>query len=365
MAGGAWRARARELGANPGLNWCGAWPPRAGLPGRIGCVSGAFELPRESRGKRRTPLDVRLGALAETQYGVVTFDQLRRLGFSSDQVERRIQLGRLHRLHRGVYAVGHRHLPNEALFIAAVLALGSKAVLSHKAAAALWDFAPEEWSFMGEASHLIDVTIPRRVRQRPGLRIHPVRTLEMADTTLRKGIPVTTPVRTLRDLADTATSDSTLRRLLHEAEVQERVSIHQLRTYLQNGSNRNGAPRLKALIAPGPTPTRSELEDRTVELLGRDRLPRPRTNARVPDVPAAGTVDMLFETQRLVIECDGDRYHKTAFKRASDARKQAALEAAGYRVIRLTWDDVNDEPEQTLARVRNALALDTPAQQPA
>jgi very-short-patch-repair endonuclease len=138
---------------------------------------------------------------------------------------------------------------------------------------------------------------------------------------------------------------------VHEAEVQRRVGHGRLAAQLARADGRRGAARLAAIVADGPAPTRSELEDRLLDLSSRHRLPRPRTNTRV----GAFEVDFLFPDHRLVVETDGDRYHATRAARRWDATRQARLEAAGYRVLRVTWEQVTAAEAQTADRLRQAL----------
>jgi len=167
---------------------------------------------------------------------------------------------------------------------------------------------------------------------------------------------VTSPAHVLLDLAATTESDEVFRRTLHEAEVQGRVTHDQLHAELGRHPGHPGAPRLSAEIADGPTPTRSPAEDRLVELLRRNGFGSFETNARIPGLPRWIEVDVLFAADKLVIEVDGDRFHKTRYRRRSDARKQAIVEAAGLRVIRLMPDELEPNREaQTVARLRHAI----------
>jgi very-short-patch-repair endonuclease len=248
-----------------------------------------------------------------------------------------------------VYAVGHSDLSDHGRFRAALLAIGRDAVLSHCPAGALWGF----WNWDRSA---VDVTVPRRLRSRAGIRLHAVRALVARDSTHRSGIAVTTPARTLLDLADVVTSDRALRRAVHEAEVQRVVTHRQLRAQLRRADGRRGARRLAAIVATGPAPTRSELEDVTLELLRRHGFPRPQTNVRVRTVGQRAEVDFLFADLDLVIEADSARYHDTKPRREADARKQALLESAGYGVIRLDWLQVTHEEQHTVCRLRRVFA---------
>jgi hypothetical protein len=228
--------------------------------------------------------------------------------------------------------------------LAAVLALGAGAVLSHRSAAALWGFWPPDAP--------MDVTAPSR-RRRADVRTH-LAALRPEDITQRRGIPVTMPARTLLDLADVV-SGQALRRAVNEALIQRRASVPGLKAQLERDGDRlRAAARLRAILAYA-SPTRSELEDRTLELIAQAGLPLPRSNVRL-DLHPPVEVDFLYSTHRLVLEADGHRFHSTKIAREDDARRQARIEAAGYLVMRLTWEDVTQEPGQTVRRLRNALA---------
>jgi len=302
---------------------------------------------RNSSGQRRAAPDATLAAVAGGQHSLVTATQLRQVGVDHDATDYRLRVGRLHLIHRGVYAVGHPELTPEGRFLAAVLALGDGAVLSHLPAAILWQILRKLW--LPDDSD-IDVTTPRRLKPRPGIRPHSAPTLKPADWTRFKGIPVTTPARTLLDVA-TLLPARTFRRAVHEAEVQRRVNHRQLRAQIAGRGTRSAAV-LRAVIDEGPAPTRSGLEDDALDLLREHGFLRPETNARVEGFE----VDLFYADHRLVIEVDSERYHGTAYARRNDARKQARLEAAGYRVIRLDEHDVNVARELTARRLRQAMA---------
>jgi very-short-patch-repair endonuclease len=297
-----------------------------------------------------------LHALADRQRGLITYRQLRALGFSDAAVARRLALGRLHRVHRGVYAVGRRGLSREGSFLAAVLALGDDAALSHFAAAALW----ECWK--GKATP-VDVTVPRHIRPRPGIRVHRTGELrveaeaEAEGTTIHRGIPVTTPARTIRDLAGTMYSERAFRRVVHEALARELVDLATLQAEIDGARPRcPGLARLRAEIVDGAKPTRSGLEDDMVEMLRRHGTPSFETNVHVPGTPDWVEVDILFRAQKLVIEVDGAAWHSTPFRGELDAYKEMLLEATGHRVIRVTESEVAPHWERhTMARVWAAL----------
>ena len=280
----------------------------------------------------------------------MTYEQLRAIGFSDAAIARRLALGRLHRIHQGVYAVGRRELSREGVFLAAVLAVGGDAVLSHFAAAALW----ECWT---GRTVPVDVTVARKLRPRRGIRPHAVDALPAIATDIHRGIPVTTPARTIRDLAGVMYSERAFRRLVHEALAQRIVDLATLQAEIDRaGPRRRGIRRLRAEIADGAKPTRSGLEDDMVEILRRHDLPSFETNVHVPGTPAWVEVDVLFAAQQVVIEVDGGPWHSTPFRRDLDAYKQKLVEATGHRVIRFTEDDVEPRSEtQTMTRVWRAL----------
>jgi very-short-patch-repair endonuclease len=296
----------------------------------------------------QAPVDTRLARLASRQHGIVTARQLRALGVSTRARDHRVQIGRLHPIHRGVYAVGHRNLSEKALFIAAVAAIGADAALSHVSAAALWGLMRPH----GDSD--VDVTVTRSIKPRPGIRLHVTRSLPPSDVTHHHGIPVTTPARTVFDL-DQVLSERNLRRLVHEGEVQRLVTNDDLREQLHRSPGRRVGPRLRAIVDEGPVRTRSEFEEVTYDLLRRNRFPRPTTNTPLPGLPSWLEVDFHFPGTSLVIEADGERFHGTRWRRRTDARKQAMIEAAGFRVIRLTWEQVTGDEAQTVRRLRRAL----------
>ena len=246
-------------------------------------------------------------------------------------------------MHRGVYAVGHRNLTDAGLFMAAVLAVGKDAALSHLSAAQHYRLR----TFNRDNGAWVDVSTTRHVKPRRYIRLHTVRHL---DATTRDGIRTTTPARTLLDLGDVLTPRQHAR-AVHEAEVQRLVTLDALHAEIARSPGRGAATRLHAIIADGPAPTRSELEDAMLALLKRHGLPRPEVNARI----GADEVDLYFPGSALVVELDGWRYHGTRVRHRLDADKQARLEAAGLRVLRADWEQVTARETQTADRLRQAL----------
>jgi very-short-patch-repair endonuclease/predicted transcriptional regulator of viral defense system len=292
------------------------------------------------------PADAVVRDLADHQHGVVARRQLLEAGLTSDMVKNRLERGQLLPLHRGVYAVGHRRLRREGHWLAAVLAVGPGAVLSHRDAAALHGIRPAN-------RPTIDVTTAARGRRdRPGITLHRA-TFHTADITILDAIPVTTVARTLVDLATTVPPDH-LAKALSEAERLQLLDLDALkatrvRTYGRHGTGDRVLRKALAEHAKlGTTLTRSSLEDRFATLVRRAGLRNPLANLQLHGIE----VDALWPEQRLVVELDGYAYHHTrrAFQR--DRTKDALLATAGYTVVRFTHDDVVRRPE----RVANTLA---------
>jgi Transcriptional regulator, AbiEi antitoxin/Protein of unknown function (DUF559) len=284
--------------------------------------------------------------LAAVRDGVVSVHQLRACGLEDHAIARRVRAGRLHRLYRGVYAVGHPGLTLRGRFRAAVVACGDRAVLSHFAAAAAWGF----WTW---EERLIDVTIRSGTRDIDGIRVHRSRTLER-DVRVRHGIRVTSPARTLLDLAAVLPGRA-LRRVARRAQAQRTVSIRQILELLARANGHHGAERLRAVIADGPAPTRSDLEDLLLDLLDEAGIERPEINAPLRFGAQTIVPDYLWRAHRVAIEADSVTWHDHKLTREHDADKQAQLEAAGLRVLRITWRQITRSPQQTLSRIRAAL----------
>ncbi len=294
--------------------------------------------------------ELHMQAVAGRQNATITNRQLNTIGFSPAAITRAVKAGHLHPKHRGVYAVGRPDLTVEGEFHAAVLAIGDGAMLSHLSAAKLLGF----WKGKTDP---IEVTVARRIRSRRGIRVRHAKPSPPTKTV--NNIPVTTPSHTVLDCAATMYSDRAFRRLVHEAEAQRKTNPAELQAEIDRFPDHPGAARLAAEIADGSKPTRSGLEDDVVEILRRHDFPPFDTNVHIPGTPDWVEVDILFRADNLAIEVDGGPWHATQFRRKLDAHKQALVEAAGVRVMRLTEDDVENE-RQTLARVRYALTSARP-----
>lgn len=275
---------------------------------------------------RATP-DLLIARIAARQHGVVSIGQIHAAGLDKHQVLHRVRTARLHRIHRGVFAVGHSHLSKEGRWKAATMAGGDAAVLSHRSAASLWELLPNH-----ETSD-IEISVPGDSgrRRRAGIRLHRCPSLLQEHVTRRLGIPVTTPSRTLSDLRG-AVSPQELRRAQRQADVL-------------------GLPLGSSASSDG---TRSELEHRFLELCRKHRLPAPEVNVRVGSL----VVDFLWPSRDLIVETDGYRYHRGRIAFEEDHSRDLRLQTLGYNVIRLTYRQVMDCPEEVIAGLSKALSVD-------
>src|SRR4051794_8684632 len=256
-----------------------------------------------------------LAELAARQHGVVTTKQL---GMTSGAISKRARAGTLHRVHRGVYAVGHARLSEKGAFMAAVLAAGEHAVLCGLSAAVLW----QAWR---RKVHEIHVLVPRDRRPYPGFRIHTTRHLHPSDITTHDGIPVTTIARTLVDLTDTLTTHQ-LANVIHEAAFRNRFNRQATLAAMTRANGRRNLNRLAEALKAEGAGTRSHAEDRFLELIAD--LPQPKVNTKI----AGLEVDFAYDD--LMIEIDGPGHNRPRTRR-EDAARDAALRRAGYEVIRI------------------------------
>jgi very-short-patch-repair endonuclease len=228
--------------------------------------------------------------------------------------------------------------------MAAVLAAGPKAVLSHRSAAALWQIRPSD------RAH-IDLTTPRRLQPRPGL--HPHRAVLANDEiTTKDNIPTTTPARTLLDLAAVLPSHA-LERALHQAEIRHRGDQLSLDELLERHAGARGIKALRHILATqrlGATITRSKLEDDFIAFLAETDLPRPNVNTIIE----GEEVDFAWSESRLIVELDGYDTHSNRQAFEDDRARDRMLQAAGWRVVRITWRQLH-EGRRTLERELRAL----------
>ncbi len=290
--------------------------------------------------------DRAIDELAGRQHGVVARRQLLDAGVASHVIDRRLRAGRLRRVHQGVYQVGPVTAPRAAE-MAAVLACGASAVLSHRSAAALWRLTSEP-----EAGP-VEVITRAGNRPRRGLRLRRMGTLRADEVTKLSGIPVTTASRTLYDLAATTESRG-LERAVGEAFALRLTTPAQLWSVVSRHARTRGSANLRAILEAGePALTRSEAEERFLALIRKARIQRPTANVKIGRVE----VDFLWRRERLVVEIDGFAYHSSAGAFERDRRRDAVLIGAGYRVARITWRQLADEPEAVIARLVKALAV--------
>lgn len=295
-------------------------------------------------------IDARIARLAGEQYGVVARRQLVDLGVHGRAIHARLARGLLIPLHRGIYAVGHQQLRQEGRWLAAVLAAGPDAVLSHRDAAALHGIRsmPER--------RKVTVSTPAHARRIEGAWLKVRRALTPEDVAVTRGIPVTSPARTLVDLAPMLTPGQ-LQSTLGEADRRGLLDVAAVERALRRTKGRHGQghARLRAALEAharhGAVLARSELEERFLDLVIDAGLPRPLLNA-----PAAGfEVDALWPDRRVIVEMDGWAHHKERAAAARDRDKTNRLQAAGYRVFRFLHGDLVYRPAAVAETIRDAL----------
>lgn len=303
-------------------------------------------------------IEQRIAVLAAGQHGVVARSQLLGLGMTPSRIQRFLASGRLRRKHHGVYLLGHLTgslEPALAREMAAVLAGGPGTVVSHGHAAALWEIAPRP-----PAPIPVHVLVPGRAPlKRPGITAHRAPDLAPADVTSVRGIPVTTPLRTIRDLAAIATHRE-LERVVARAERGGLVNAKELEGLVARRRGRPGGPTLRAVIhrAGGPAFTRSEAETRFLDLIRGSGIPAPQVNA----VVHGHEVDFYWPGHRIAVEIDGFAYHRSRRSFARDRQRDAdLLTAAGVSVLRFTWAQVTRRQKATLVTLARALARPAPS----
>jgi hypothetical protein len=294
-------------------------------------------------------------ALAGRQYGVLSLAQAQDLGLSASVVHKRTTSGRLHRIHRGVYAlVPAALLSRHGHLMAAVLAGGPGAVLSHRSAAEL-----HELRVSGRP--LIEVTVPgSHLRTRPGIEIHCSRTLSAADVTTVAAIPCTTVAGTLLDLGGIL-RDRQWERAYDQAAILEVLDARALDDQLARNPRHPGSRRMRIVLAEhraGSRATWSELEELLLALCRGAGFPPPEVNAWVApdDGEPAMRVDFLWRRQRLVVEADSHRFHGIDRAFETDRRRDQRLAVAGWKAIRVTWRQLHDTPEPTAQTIGRLLA---------
>jgi hypothetical protein len=267
--------------------------------------------------------DVLIARIAARQHGVISAAQLRRCGLTRNAIAWRAQIGRLFPIHRGVYAVGHPGLTDHGRWKAATLALGPRAVLSHRSAAELWELLPHS-----DALPQLTLPYPASPAKRAKLIVHRSRTIARTRTTSRDGIPVTMPARTLADLAGVA-SAAEVRRATRAAE-------------------KRGLPLDPDHVSEK---TESDLERDFIAICRRYGVPEPEVNVRI----GRYRVDFLWRTPRLIVETDGYVYHRGRQAMRDDNDRDLELELRGLRVIRIDDSRIAEDPAGVARSIRGLL----------
>jgi Protein of unknown function (DUF559) len=286
--------------------------------------------------------------LAQRQHGVVSRRQLLEIGMGRRAIEGRLKRRLLHEVFRGVYVVGARRISKRGRWMAAVLACGGGAVLSHRSAGRLWRLLPT-------AAEWIDVTCPEAEVERNGIVGHRSR-LRDDEWLTWDGVPATSPVRTIFDLGAVLQMRE-LERAFHEAEAREVTDRVSLPMLLERYPGRRGSKNLRALLeARRPSGvTRNDFEEAFVGLVDRYGLPRPRMNAHLALRGRFFEIDALWERERLAVELDSRGIHGTHKKFESDRQRDRILVAEGWRTMRVTWRQLRDEPHEIAEDLTKAL----------
>ena len=290
--------------------------------------------------------DLALAALAARQHGVASRCQLLELGYGAAAVRYRVSVGRLHPLHVGVFAIGHLRVTPRGRYMAAILAGGEEALLSHQSASSVWEV-------LSSARAVIDVTVPGRGPDvRPGIALHRRQSLHPDDRAEVDGLRVTSVARTLRDLA-AVVPPRRLERAVEEAEWPRLLDLRALEAVSERRRGRPGSTAIaRVLRERRDSPwTRSELERRFLALCSAAGLPSPVVNGRL----LGFEVDFHWPEHRLVVELDGFAYHHTRASFERDRRRDAKLHVAGQRVLRLTQRRLERDSGEVVAEVRSLL----------
>ncbi len=281
--------------------------------------------------------------VAARQWGFVTRAQLLEAGLSGSAIDYRVKNGNLIVEYAGVYALEYRRREPIALAAAAVLACGKGAVLSHSSAAVLWDMF-KRWPDPPE------VTVPGD-RRRAKIAIHRCPTLERREIRIQRGIRCTSPALTALDIAPRLNDDQ-LARAIDRGRLAGYLSQSELLEIVDRRPHHRGARRLEQVLRGlANAPTRSEFERLFLKFLKRYGLPTPQVNVRV----AGRERDFVFERERVIVELDGYQTHGTKASFERDRERDAALLAAGYVTIRITWGRLKSDPQREADRLLRIL----------
>ena len=295
--------------------------------------------------RNQVSTDEVIARIAERQAGVISHRQLRDLGLKRTAVHRRIQAGRLLPLHRGVYGVGHRRTGSRTARWAAVLRYAPDAVLSHATAA-------DEFGFRPSSSPLVHLTVAGARNATRGVRLHRTRDLPSDEVTALHGMPITTPARTLLDLA-AHLSDEALALALDRADQLRVLDFAQLHQLLQRHAKRPGSPSLRAQLTRyrAHTDARSELERLLSHLCDRHGIPRPQANVTVE----GRTRDFFWPDHGLVVEADSYAWHRSPDALDTDRERDVELTLAGLRGLRFTHEQITGRPVYVTRAILAAL----------
>jgi hypothetical protein len=297
--------------------------------------------------------------LAAWQHGVVSGHQLLQLGFTRTAITRGTSAGRFHPVFRGVFAVGHTDIGWHGRLKAALLACGDGSVVSHATAAALL-------GLVDRAPSLIDVISPKQAgRKVAGIRRHQVAHPPAGEIVSPHRIACTSPSRTVVDVAG-GMGEASLRRLVERAAVLGMLDIAAIDRCMEQ-SRRRGSPLLRAILAEwhragwadaqhGPPRLRSVLEAKILALVVAHGLPRPECNEVVDAGRKRYEADLLWREQRLIVEADGARHHDNPAAFDRDRLRDRLLQERGYHVLRVTWEQIESEPDSIAASIRLLLA---------
>jgi very-short-patch-repair endonuclease len=292
-----------------------------------------------------------VAALAERQHGVVSREQLRGIGMSEGAIDHAAASGRLFPIFRATFGVGHSHVGMHGRMLAAVLACGTGAVLSHGSAALLLGL----WESEPQAIHVI---APNQAgRKIPGIRRHHVPSPFRHEVIVQKSVPCTSPSRTIVDLAG-GVGDVSLRRTIEQAAVLELLDVPAIDAIL-SGPRRRGSTRLRGILEDwrrySKVQLRSRMEAKLLSLLSQRTLPIPNCNEVLRIDEHSFEIDFLWRAHRLAVETDGGRFHDNPFAQARDLERNRVLARAGFRILRLRWEELQDHPEATITKIERLL----------
>jgi predicted transcriptional regulator of viral defense system len=302
-------------------------------------------------------VEAEIGRLALAQQGVVTLEQLEGLGLTAEAILKRVASGRLFRIHQRVFALTPGLMTERGTFMAAVLACGPDAVLSHRSAAYLWGLV-DEWQTP------IDVTAPsRRGRSPAGVGAHRDGSLWSVDKTVRLGIPCTSLARTLLDFAGVG-QEWEVRHAVAQAEVLRVLHRPTMWALLKRCRRRRGVARLRLVldtIHPQTKKTRSELERLFLTMCTSRGVPEPEVNVWLSAADGKRyQADFLWRRDRLIVEADSRRFHDTDSAFVKDRKREQQLQLARWRVSRCTWEEVEQEPRRLAITIQGLLAQSPP-----